>query len=138
MATDSPFIWTVRVYYEDTDCGGVVYHTAYLRFMERARTEWLRKYGFEQDSLLRDNILFAVHSLEVQYHRPARFNDLLEVSVEIDCKTPASLTFAQKIQHSEFDSLLCSARVKVVCLSADRFRPCKMPASINKEIFGEY
>jgi hypothetical protein len=78
------FRWPVRVYYEDTDSGGVVYYANYLRFMERARTEWMRQLGFEQDALIRDKgILFAVRSASLDYLRPARFNDLLEVSVRL-------------------------------------------------------
>ena len=74
------FVWPVRVYYEDTDSGGVVYYANYLKFMERARTEWLRARGFEQDVLLGEHrLMFAVRSLSVDYHRPARFNDLLAV-----------------------------------------------------------
>ncbi len=70
------FVWPVRVYYEDTDSGGVVYYANYLKFMERARTEWLRARGFEQDVLLGEHrLMFAVRSLSVDYHRPARFND---------------------------------------------------------------
>ena len=92
------FVWPVRVYYEDTDSGGVVYYANYLKFMERARTEWLRHRGFEQDALLRDHrLLFAVRSLTVDYHRPARFNDQLEVVSEIAATGGASLTFVQTL-----------------------------------------
>ena len=82
--TDNPFRMPLRVYYEDTDSGGVVYYANYLRFMERARTEWLRALGFEQDHLIRDEgILFAVRSASLEYHRPARFNDQLLVGVRL-------------------------------------------------------
>ena len=78
--TDGHFVWPVRVYYEDTDTGGVVYYANYLRFMERARTEWLRSLGFEQDALAREaGVIFAVRSAALEYLRPARFNDLLQV-----------------------------------------------------------
>ena len=74
------FLWQVRVYYEDTDSGGVVYHSNYLKFMERARTEWLRSLGFEQDVLARDeDVIFAVRSINVEFLKPGRFNQLLDV-----------------------------------------------------------
>ena len=78
------FLWPIRVYYEDTDSGGVVYYANYLKFMERARTEWLRKHGFEQDKLIEtDNILFAVRKAEVDFKLPARFNQSLQVASQI-------------------------------------------------------
>ncbi len=93
------FIWPVRVYYEDTDSGGVVYYANYLKFMERARTEWLRQLGFEQDELLeKEGILFAVRRVSVDYLRPARFNDELLVSASISKQGRASLTFQQEIR----------------------------------------
>ncbi|HGX92774.1 MAG TPA: YbgC/FadM family acyl-CoA thioesterase, partial [Candidatus Tenderia sp.] len=78
------FSWPVRVYYEDTDAGGVVYHASYLCFLERARTEWLRSLGLEQDVLRqRDNILFAVRHIDIAYLKPARFNDQLDVTAAV-------------------------------------------------------
>ncbi len=92
------FVWPVRVYYEDTDSGGVVYYANYLKFMERARTEWLRGRGFEQDALLHEQrLMFAVRSLTVDYHRPARFNDLLLVRSAVVQAGGASLVFEQII-----------------------------------------
>ena len=132
------FVWPVRVYYEDTDSGGVVYYAKYLKFMERARTEWLRHRGFEQDALLREQrLLFAVRSLTVDYHRPARFNDLLEVVTRIVTAGGASLTFVQTIQRAGSAELLCGAQVKVACISADRFQPCRMPPSLIRGIVGD-
>lgn len=123
------FLWPVRVYYEDTDAGGVVYHTNYLKFMERARTERLRALGFEQTHL-RDveGLLFAVRSLEVEYVKPARFNDSLLVTAEVEDLKRASLTFRQAIFPAEpSGDAYCTARVRVVCLSADGFRPRAIP-----------
>src|SRR4030065_1328558 len=81
-ATQYCFAWPVRVYYEDTDSGGVVYYANYLKFMERARTEWLRNQGFEQTELLRDHlVIFVVRAVQIEYLRPAMFNDLLTVTV---------------------------------------------------------
>ena len=132
----SQFEWPVRVYYEDTDNGGVVYYANYLRFMERARTEYLRSLGFEQDQLIRENdILFAVRSVQIDYHAPARFNDRLNVSVDILKRSRASLTFGQLVTHADGSgSALCSAEVNVACLAASTFRPQALPDFILKEI----
>lgn len=127
------FQWPVRVYYEDTDSGGVVYHANYLRFMERARTEWLRALGFEQDWLRSEhNCLFAVHSMNLNFRRPARFNDLLEIESNLLEINGASLYFAQKIYRS--GELLCEATVRVVSLDARRFRPRAMPQFLITEM----
>ncbi len=138
--------WPMRVYYEDTDSGGVVYHANYLKFMERARTEWLTSLGFEQDALIRDhNILFAVRSISVEYLRAARFNQRLETTVTPIEASRASLTFEQQVrlmsdpQASTGDSydptqVLCTGRVKIACLDAATLRPRRMPACIYEEI----
>lgn len=125
----SGFVLPVRVYYEDTDSGGVVYYANYLRFMERARTEYLRSCGFEQDEVLRDHgVLFAVRSVQVEYLRPARFNDLLEVSAEIkDCRG-ASIDFVQQVRRS--GELLCEGSARVVSIDGERFRPRPVPRII--------
>ncbi len=125
------FLWPVRVYYEDTDSGGVVYYANYLKFMERARTEWLRSLGFEQDQLLeKEGVLFAVRRVEVDYRRPARFNDALTVSASIKSRGKASLTFQQEIRAEDDDRLLCAGEVKVACIDARRFSPAPIPESI--------
>ena len=129
------FQWPVRIYYEDTDNGGIVYHTDYLKFMERARTEQFRSYGIEQDKLIKeDKIIFAVRSLNVDYLKPAHFNDMLEVSSRLSQVGKASLVFKQAISRSEDDTLLCEAEVKVACLSVDGLRPCAIPSHIMNEI----
>ena len=132
----SMFQWQVRVYYEDTDSGGVVYYANYLRFMERARTEWMRALGFEQDRLLReDGILFAVRAASIEYLRPARFNDLLSVSLDVVQRGRASLTFKQVVARCADEQLpLCSAQVKIACLDAASFRPHPIPDYILTEI----
>jgi acyl-CoA thioester hydrolase len=132
----SAFRWPVRVYYEDTDSGGVVYYANYLRFMERARTEWMRALGFEQDRLLREEgIVFAVRSANVEFLQPARFNDLLTVVTSLQQRGRASLTFAQSIsrQHEETQPC-CSGEVKIACVNADTFRPQPIPEILMKEI----
>ena len=127
------FIWPVRVYYEDTDSGGVVYYANYLKFMERARTEWLRSLGFEQDQLLkRDNILFAVRSINLDYLKPARFNDRLLVSAKISARGHASLTFAQAVRREAEN--LCTGQVRIACLAADTLRPHALPPHMLTEL----
>lgn len=136
------FRWPVRVYYEDTDSGGVVYYANYLKFMERARSEWLRSLGVEQDILAAtEGIIFAVRSVQVEYLKPARFNDALCVSVAIEQCGRASLTFEQQVtrvaagaQVEKGDDteplLYCSGRVKVACLDYATLRPRPIPAYI--------
>ena len=136
ISPDRPFRWPVRVYYEDTDAGGVVYHANYLRFMERARSERLRGLGFELDDLGRDpGILFVVRSLEIDFLRPARFNDRLWVTADLDRIRSASIHFRQAVVRSE-DEVLCEARVRVVCLSAESFRPRAVPDVILQRLNG--
>ena len=127
------FSLPLRVYYEDTDSGGVVYYANYLKFMERARTEWLRSLGFEQDELSRrDGILFAVRSARVEYLKPARFNDSLQVGVMLGRCGPASMVFQQEVRR--FDDVLCSGEIKIVCLDAAAFSPVAMPKYIVSRI----
>ena len=130
------FEWQVRVYYEDTDNGGVVYYANYLRFMERARTEWLRSLGIEQDRLIEEHdILFAVRQVNIDYHAPARFNDMLTVGTDILASSRTSLTFGQTVMCADGASnVLCSAQVKVACLVASTFRVSRIPDFILKEI----
>lgn len=132
------FIWPVRVYYEDTDNGGVVYYANYLKFMERARTEWLRAMGVEQDYLVeKHDLIFAVRSAQVEYRKPARFNQLLNVTAGIAKTGKASITFEQKITPAEDNTvLLCDAQIRVVSLSASTFTPKPLPKGISMEIFG--
>lgn len=127
------FEWPVRVYYEDTDSGGVVYHSNYLRFMERARTEWLRALGFEQDALLLEHAcLFAVHSMQLNFRRPARFNDALTVKSELLAAGGASMQFEQLIFRD--NELLCGATIRIASVDAQTFRPKPIPSFILSEI----
>jgi acyl-CoA thioester hydrolase len=117
----------VRVYYEDTDAGGVVYHANYLRFMERARSEWLRGLGYEQDTLLEAHgVLFAVSRVRVEFLKPARFNDLLGVSVTMTRLGRASLDLAQSVSRGA-EEVLCTAEVRIACLEGTTFRPRPIP-----------
>ncbi|MFC1664580.1 tol-pal system-associated acyl-CoA thioesterase [Pseudomonadota bacterium] len=123
----------VRVYYEDTDAAGVVYYANYLRFMERARTEWLRFIGVEIDELaIHQDTIFAVRSISMEYRSPARLNDLLEVNLTLKRCNRASLVVAQNIERKE--QLLCEGQAKLVCLHASSFRPRSIPESVLSEI----
>jgi acyl-CoA thioester hydrolase len=129
------FIWPLRIYYEDTDAGGVVYYANYLKFMERARTEWLRSLGFEQDKLLRqDGIIFAVRQVELGYHHPARFNDALEVHARLARKGRASLTFHQEVIRPSDDQLLCGGNIKIACVDQKTMSPTPIPKKIMMEM----
>ena len=126
------FNWPVRVYYEDTDSGGVVYYANYLKFMERARTEFLRHLGFEQDQLIeQQNIIFAVRSVQCDYKSPAQFNDELMVTADLIELKKASMLFEHRIyRKNQQDKILCQAQIHIACLKADTFKPCAIPKSI--------
>jgi len=123
------FHWPVRVYWEDTDAGGVVYYANYLKFMERARSEWLRACGFEQD-VLRDEagVVFVVRRVTIDYLSPARFNDQLDVSVGLHEVGRASLGVKQELVRGS--TCLAKADVTLACVDAVRFKPVKIPATI--------
>ncbi len=130
------FDWKVRVYYEDTDLGGVVYHANYLRFLERARTEWLRALGFEQD-MLRDQlrIQFVVVEAKLEFRRPAKFNDELLVGVKLRERGRASIVFDQVIRaatghHAE----ICKAEIRVACIDSTSFKPKPLPPELLTEL----
>lgn len=127
------FQLAIRVYYEDTDAGGVVYHANYLRFMERARTEWLRKQGYEQDELRREGIVFAVRSAVIEYVKPACFNELLNVSVEIRQYRGASVDIHQAVSNQSGE-ILCEGDIRVVCVEADSMRPRPFPKNMFPEL----
>lgn len=123
------FVWPVRVYWEDTDAGGVVYYANYLKFLERARTEWLRALGIEQPELAeRDGVLFVVRRVEADYLKPARFNDVLSVACRVVEVGRASLEIDQRIYRA--DELLLTGRVRAACVTAGAFRPARIPAHI--------
>lgn len=113
----SDFIWNVRVYYEDTDAGGIVYYANYLKFFERARTEWLRAIGTNQHQLLQEHdVMFVVKSVSADYHAPARLDDVLKLTLRIEKLGRASIQFVQEAWNGE--QLLNSARVKVGCVDS--------------------
>lgn len=125
------FSWPVRVYYEDTDLGGVVYYANYLKFMERARTEWLRQRGLHQEALRSElRLIFVVRSLQMDFAKPARLDDLLSVTADISHAGKASLTFDQRIFRENDAKELCAAKVKIACIDAETFRPSAMPSDV--------
>jgi acyl-CoA thioester hydrolase len=127
--SEPAFSWPVRVYWEDTDAGGVVYYANYLKFLERARTEWLRALGIEQTELAeRDGVLFVVRRVEADYLRSARFNDALTVACRLVEVGRASMTIDQRVLRG--DETLLSARVKAACVTAGQFKPARIPAHI--------
>ena len=154
----SGFTWQVRVYWEDTDAGGVVYHTSYLRFLERARTEWLRARGICQHALSVDpGVLFAVVNLQAHFQRAARLDDLLAVSCEPRRQGGASIGFSQRVWLADAgpgpgsgsggsggggasasgggeDGLLLSASVRVACLDAHTMKPRRLPPVIVQSL----
>lgn len=123
------FIWAIRVYYEDTDVSGVVYHANYLRWFERARTEWLRGRGLGQEVLMQQHgIAFTVAGMEIDWVRPARLDDELEVVTVVAEQRRASINFEQILRRKGGDgSVMCRARVRVACVDAKSFRPRAMP-----------
>ena len=120
------FTWTVRVYYEDTDAGGIVFYANYLKFFERARTEWLRSLDVVQQQLMQDEgALFVVKRTSVDYHAPARLDDVLHLTLSIEKLGRASVAFLQQAWRG--DVLLSSASVKVGCVDAATLRPRAIP-----------
>jgi acyl-CoA thioester hydrolase len=124
--SENQFSWPIRVYYEDTDAGGVVYHSNYLNFMERARTEWLRALGFEQTAVKDElGVIIVIHSLSIAFKRPAYFNDLLEVNCELANIGRSSLEMKQTILCNGV--LLIEAQIKAAFVNAATFKPVAIP-----------
>ena len=136
------FSHPIRVYWEDTDAGGVVYHAQYLAFLERARSEWMRALGWDQDAMRRGrdqermrrehDLVFAVRAMQVDFRAPARLDDdLVATAVLRECRN-ASLVFAQDVRRG--DDLLLSATVRIAVLAASTFRPRPIPESLLREL----
>jgi acyl-CoA thioester hydrolase len=135
MNSAPDYVWPVRVYWEDTDAGGVVYYANYLKFLERARTEWLRSLGIEQTELAdRDGVLFVVRRVEADYLRSARFNDTLAVECRLVETGKASVVFDQRVMRG--DEALLTSRIKAACVTVGDIRPARIPAHIL-ERFGK-
>jgi acyl-CoA thioester hydrolase len=132
------FVWPIRIYWEDTDGGGVVYHSNYLKFFERARTEWLRKCGIEQRQLAAERgILFAVHAANLAFIRPARLDQALTVRLYADRLRRASLSVQQDLYDPSSKEVICRGGVEIVCLDANRFKPIGIPSDILAELARE-
>jgi acyl-CoA thioester hydrolase len=124
---------TCRVYYEDTDAGGIVYYANYLKFLERGRTEFLRTLGFEQRLLAEQTgLAFAVRALNADYLKPARLDDLIEVHTAIEELGRAQVTFAQSIRRA--GEILLTASVRVACLDLARGKPAAMPKTLHAKL----
>lgn len=130
-----PFVWKVRVYWEDTDAGGVVYHSQYLNFFERARTEWLRAKGVHQAKIAsEDNVLFAIRHMDINFVQAARLDDELEVTVDNVDAGGVRMTFNQEMTRCSDRQQVATAKLTAVCLRADNFKPTRMPKWIRAEI----
>ena len=127
ITTAPGFNFPCRVYYEDTDAGGIVYYVNYLKFMERARTERLRDLGFSQAQMATKSLLFVVHSSQARYHAPARLDDELLVSAQVEVLKRASLKFYQQVRRASDNVLLCEGRFTVACVRADTLKPQAIP-----------
>ncbi|MBF0188400.1 MAG: YbgC/FadM family acyl-CoA thioesterase [Magnetococcales bacterium] len=124
---ENAFIWQRRIYYDDTDAGGVVYHSNYLTLMEQARTEWLRHLGYEQRVLIEEDTLFAVTHIDVRFLAPARLDDMVDVTVQRPITVrPVRLILHQTIQRPNGEKILIDATVQIACISTS-FRPKKIP-----------
>lgn len=135
MSDSAGFTWSVRVYFEDTDTGGVVYHAGYLRFYERCRTEWLRSLGHSQQDLIAGHaIAFAVRAMEVEWIAPARLDDLLEVHMSVLQARRASLRLEQRVVRAGDGALLSTAQVRVACVRVPDFRPAPIPTALLESL----
>lgn len=127
-----PFTWPVRIYWEDTDAGGVVYYANYMKFMERARTEWLRAAGVEQGPLQEQlGLLFVVVDLEAHYRKPARYGEQLLATCEVAEASRATVTFRQAVHRDSLEGeLLLEGRVRIACLDALKYKPRALPQTM--------
>ncbi len=134
---NSEFIWPIRVYYEDTDAGGVVYYANYLKFYERARSEWLNVLKVDQSRLLSQGVAFVVRKAEIDYIKPARLNDNLQIITRISRLKAVSIDFEQQISiiKSGFEpELINKVKIKVACLNIKKFIPCRIPSQVKEEL----
>ena len=130
-----PFVWKVRVYWEDTDAGGVVYHSRYLNFFERARTEWLRGMGVHQAKLAaEENVVFGIRHMDIDFIHAARLDDELDITVHSVNASGVRITFCQDMTRCSDQQPVASANLTAVCLKADSFKPTRMPRWIRAEI----
>jgi len=127
------YSFPVRVYYENTDAGGVVYHSEYLKFLERARTEWLRHLGFDHQALGRNHkVVFVVSSMAIDFVKPAKLDDMVAVSVQLESLGKVRSIFVQEIRRE--DEVLVKAKVTVACLTVDSFKPVEIPEPLRRKM----
>jgi len=127
------YSFPVRVYYENTDAGGVVYHAEYLKFLERARTEWLRHLGFDHQALGRNHkVVFVVSSMAIDFVKPAKLDDMVAVSVQLESLGKVRSVFVQEIRRE--DEVLVKAKVTVACLTVDSFKPVEIPEPLRRKM----
>jgi tol-pal system-associated acyl-CoA thioesterase len=127
------YSFPVRVYFENTDAGGVVYHGEYLKFLERARTEWLRHLGYDHQALARDHrVLLVVTSLALDFARPARLDDSLAVSVRLESLGKVRCVFAQEVRRD--DEVLVKARVTVASVTGEGMKPVEIPGGLRRKM----
>lgn len=122
----------LRVYIEDTDAGGIVYYVNYLKYMERSRTEFLRALGYDRPAILDGGLLLVVHSAQINYRRPARLDDQLQVTAQIHKLGRAYIEFQQQVLRG--DELLCDGTVRIVCVEANTMKPSAIPTSMHHQI----
>ena len=135
--TSQSFSLPVRVYWEDTDAGGIVYYANYLKFMERARTEWLRELGVEQEALKSERgLMFVVVHADVSFRKPARYGDSLQVTCALEERSRASMTFRQHILRGSTQEILVEGLVRIACLDANKLKPRGLPEVVLREIGG--
>ncbi len=135
LKTDQPpFMWRVRVYWEDTDAGGVVYHASYVRFFERARTEWLRSLGTNQARMHEEQgVVFVVYAMDLRFLRPAKMDDELDVSVALYRQRAAGMDLRQGLTRVADAVRIAEAQVKVACVDASNFQPVRIPPGLFAE-----
>ena len=133
MVSHLPFKWSIRIYFEDTDSGGVVYHSNYLKFMERARTEWLRSLQINQAELKKkDKIMFVVANVNIDYKKAARFNDELDIETSLDNIGASKVDLTQNIMKNS--DLYTSAKVNIACIHSETFKPQRIPKLIKQKM----
>ena len=133
MSKLKTFSLPVRVYFQDTDAGGVVYHASYVNFMERARTEWLRTHGYSNAGLMKEfGVVFVVRTIKLDYLKPALLDDLLEVTAQLKDMGRSRLNFIQSVRRG--DEVLTEAEVHLVCVSVESFKPVSVPEVLNEQL----
>ncbi len=122
----------IRVYIEDTDAGGIVYYVNYLKFMERSRTEFLRTLGYDKPAILSEGLLLVVHSAHIDYRRPARLDDALNVSTSLVKLARSYVDFKQQVMRGE--EVLCLGSIRVACVDSNKMKPFPLPPALHKHL----